>query len=145
MRFSLLDLLFAIGCIGISSFIGVFLVTGISANRKIFVGAVVGIGLYLVLVYPFYRALKLFPMILPRCPCCSNFQDRFHINGDQYPRVSFHCPSCNGEFIVWHNGKPGDDETWEHPVLVLKWPYAFGRYITMQKPGEGDPPDFEAS
>jgi hypothetical protein len=59
-------------------------------------------------------------MILPRCPFCRNFQHGFHILGGQYPRVTFRCPTCNGEFVIWHNGKPGDQETWEKPVLALK-------------------------
>lgn len=134
MRFSLLDLLFPVGCIGIGAAVGASFASGLPANGRLFAGAVIGIGLYLALIYPVYRGLKLFPMILPRCPCCASFQDGFHILGGTYPRITFRCPTCNGEFVVWHNGKPGDEETWEHPVLALKWPYALGRYQTMQKP-----------
>ena len=96
------------------------------------VGAV---GVYLALMYPFYRGLKLYPMVLPRCPCCGKLQDGFEIGGVDWPRVSLRCTTCDGEFVIWHNGKAGDRETWETPVLVLKWPYAFGIYRRAEKPG----------
>ena len=93
--------------------------------------------MYLALMYPFYRALKLFPIITPRCPCCGSFQDGYHIVHDNWPRISFRCPTCDGEFVIWYNGKPSAQETWEQPVLVLKWPYAFGIYKRAKKPEPG--------
>jgi hypothetical protein len=92
------------------------------------------VGVYFALMYPFYRGLKLYPMVLPRCPCCGKFQEGFHILGVDWPRVSLRCPTCDGEFVIWHNGKAGDRERWETPVLALKWPYAFGIYSLAKKP-----------
>ena len=137
MRFGLIDLLFAIACITVGTVLGQSIALGLPAHFRAVAGSLAGIGIYLTLVYPFYRGLKLFPLILPRCPCCGNSQDGFHVNGEHWPRISFQCPSCNGEFVVWHNGKPGTQETWEQPVLVLKWPYALGRYRMAQKPELG--------
>ena len=92
---------------------------------------VCAVCLYLAVVAPIYRRFRLFPMILPRCPCCGKFQNGFHfIHG--WPRVTFRCPTCEGEFVIRLNGKPGNSETWERPVLALKWPYAFGRYRRMR-------------
>ena len=134
MRFGLIDLLFAIACITIGMVLGQTVAPGLPASVRPVAGPVAGVCIYLALVYPFYRGLRLFPMILPRCPCCRNFQRGFHILGGQYPRVTFRCPTCNGEFVIWHNGKPDDQENWEKPVLALKWPYALGRYRRIQTP-----------
>ncbi len=51
-----------------------------------------------------------------------------------WPRITFRCGICDGEFVVWHDGTVGSDETWEVPVLVLKWPYLFGPYRKVEKP-----------
>lgn len=72
-------------------------------------------------------------MVLPRCPCCNQHQPGYHFFGE-WPRVTYRCPTCNGEFIIWHNGHPSGEETWDKPVLALKWPYALGRYKKMKKP-----------
>jgi hypothetical protein len=97
--------------------------------------------MYFALIYPFYRGFKLFPMILPQCPCCGRFQEGFHILGGNWPRIIFRCPTCDGAFVIWHNGKPSDQETWEKPVLALKWPYAFGIYKRARKPEPGTAPN----
>jgi hypothetical protein len=127
MRFGLIDLL-----------IGIFFTTvGAEATQllhrmylfylmRIAVPAC-AVGLYLAVAAPIYRRFRLFPLILPRCPCCGKFQNGFYITHG-WPRVAFLCPTCKGEFIIWLNGKPGDSETWDRPVLALKWPYVFGRY-----------------
>jgi hypothetical protein len=139
MRFSVIDLLFGVACFALGSMARALLWPGPASFRQV-AGWLSGIGVYLALIYPVYRGLKLFPMVLPRCACCRSFQDGFHTQADQWPRVSFLCPTCNSEFVVWHNGKPGDKETWDKPVLVLKWPYAFGRYKRVEKP-EADKPN----
>src|SRR5205814_9002357 len=89
MRFGLIDLLFASGCIAIGMIVGQLLASGLPSSFRPIAGPVAGVGLYLAFVYPFYRCLKLFPMILPRCPCCANFQHGFHILGGHYPRITF--------------------------------------------------------
>ena len=134
MRFGLIDLLFAIASIAIGAVLGRLLVTELPAQLQPIAGTLGGICIYLALIYPFYRGLKLFPMVLPRCPCCGSFQRGFHVLGIVWPRINFRCPTGNGDFVIWHNGKPGAQETWEKPVLVLKWPYAFGIYHRIQKP-----------
>ena len=141
MGFRLIDLLFAIACIAIGMVLGRSLASDLPPHFRSVAGLLGGVGVYLALIYPFYRALKLFPMILPRCPCCGKFQHGFHILGGPWPRISFRCPSCCGEFVIWHNGRPGNQETWEKPVLALKWPYALGRYRRIQKPEPGVAPD----
>jgi len=134
MRFGLIDLLFAIACIAIGMVLGQRVASGLPTVLRAFAGAGAGVGLYLVLIYPLYRGLRLLPMILPRCPCCRSFQHGFHILGGSWPRINFRCPSCAGEFVVWYNGSPDDQETWDKPVLALKWPYALGRYRRLQRP-----------
>ena len=93
--------------------------------------AACAVGLYLAVAAPIYRRFRLFPLLLPRCPCCGEFQNGFYFTHD-WPRTAFQCPTCKGEFVIWHNGKPGDSETWDRPVLALKWPYVFW---TVQKNG----------
>ena len=132
MRFGLIDLLFLTACLAV----GVFLVLPLAPlprNLGLLASYLVGFILYAVLIYPFYRGLRLYPMILPRCPCCRQFQQGFHFCGG-WPRVLYRCPTCNGEFVIWLNGTVGNDETWERPVLALKWPYAWGVYKRMEKP-----------
>ena len=138
MRFNLIDLLFATVSMAIGAVLGKSLALGAPSHLRAIAMVFGGVCVYLALIYPFYRGLKLFPMILPRCPCCGNFQAGFHILDPVWPRITLRCPSCNGEFIIWHNGRPSDQETWEKPVLVLKWPYAFGTYKRMKKPEAGD-------
>jgi hypothetical protein len=128
MGFRLHDLLFAIICIAIGAPGGLFLSSHLPGYLRAIAGFFAGLCVYLALIYPFYRALKLLPMVLPRCPCCQHLQQRFYIIGGCWPRICYRCPSCDGEFVIWHNGRPGNDETWEMPVLLLKWPYAFGIY-----------------
>lgn len=89
---------------------------------------------YLVLACPVYRALRLLPMLHPRCLCCNKHRDGYQFVGGAWPRRIIQCPKCGGEFIVWFNGKPGKEETWELPVLALKWPYVLGRYCKMDRP-----------
>lgn len=136
MRYGLIDFLFLTACITIGMVIGQAAAPGLPTQLRLFAGPVAAVVLYLVLVYPVYRGLRLFPMILPRCPCCRNFQHGFHVSRS-WPRAIFSCPSCNGEFVIWYNGAPGDSETWDRPVLVLKWPYAFGRYRRVERPEPG--------
>ena len=140
MRIGLIDQLFMIATIVIGALLGRLLAPHVSQPLQLLVQALCVASLYLALMYPFYRGLKLVPMILPRCPCCGNFQKGFYFLEVQWPRITFRCPSCNGEFVIWHNGTPGDQETWEKPVLALKWPYALGTYKRMSKPDPGDAP-----
>ena len=133
MRFGLFDLLFGIACI--TSGVVVWpLLPPDSPKLPVLAQLFCGLCVYLALVYPVYRGLRLFPMVLPRCPCCGKFGQGFQINGGPWPRVTFLCPLCNDEFVIWFNGKPDNQETWEKPVLALKWPYAWGIFKRMKKP-----------
>jgi hypothetical protein len=141
MRLGLIDLLIAIASTAVGAIAWQFVSPGASPGIQMGGGILIGIGIYLVLIYPVYRGLKLLPMILPRCPCCSQFQQGFHILNGEWPRIRFRCPTCSGEFVIWHNGRPDSSETWECPVLALKWPYALGRYKRMKNPEQGVPPN----
>jgi hypothetical protein len=134
MGFRLIDLLFAIASIAIGMVLGGSFTFALPTHFRSVAAPCSGLFVYLILIYPFYRGLKLFPMILPRCPCCGKLQNGFHIIGRHWPCITFRCPSCMGEFVIWHNGTPGKEETWKKPVLALKWPYAFGTYRRMRKP-----------
>jgi hypothetical protein len=134
MRFNLIDVLFMVVCLTIGTIVGLSLSSHLPGYLRPVAPPLGGLCLYLALIYPFYRGLKLYPMILPRCPCCRTFQDGFHFEDGGWPRIRFRCPTCNGEFVIWHNGKPSDQETWETPVLALKWPYALGIYIRAKRP-----------
>ena len=141
MRYGLIDVLFMFACVAIGTVVGLSLSIHLPGYLRPAAGPLGAICLYLALMYPFYRGLKLYPMLLPRCPCCRKFQDGFHFDDGGWPRVRFRCPTCDGEFVVWHNGKPGDQETWDSPVLALKWPYALGIYIRAKKPRSGAAPN----
>ena len=80
-----------------------------------------------------YRKFRLLPMLLPRCACCGQWGEGFHVL-DNWPRITLRCDKCEGEFVVWLDGKVGSDKTWEAPVRVLKWPYVFGPYRKVEKP-----------
>jgi hypothetical protein len=88
---------------------------------------------YLALAPFVYRKFGLPPMLLPRCACCGQWGEGFHVLWN-WPRIRYRCNECDGEFVVWHDGEVGSDETWEGPVLVLKWPYVFGPYRKVEKP-----------
>jgi hypothetical protein len=139
MRLGLPDLLFAIASVALGTLFWQFVNPEATSLYRIGGGLFVGSCLYLALVYPVYRVLKLLPMILPRCPCCGVFPQGLHILGGDWPRIRFRCPTCDGEFVIWHNGKPGCEESWDHPVLALKWPYALGRYKRMKNPEQDAP------
>lgn len=138
MRFGLIDLMFCSTCLAIGTVLSLRLAVDFPKSLRLIAAVLIAVGPYLILVYPFYRSLRLFPMILPRCPCCGEFQPGFHVLGGEWPRVRFRCPQCIGEFVIWHNGRPSAQETWETPVLALKWPYAFGIYRRMTKPPGAD-------
>jgi hypothetical protein len=131
MRLGVIDVLFGIGCIAVGAALGQWLAPDLPASLGLLAETVAGVSVYFALVYPFYRSFRLLPIILPRCPCCAKNQQGFDILGGHFPRIAFRCVTCNGEFAVWLNGTPGDQETWEKPVLALKWPYALGRYRRM--------------
>ena len=133
MRYSLIDLLIAIAFIGLGSGLGGCFAHDGPHSFGFLAGGFVGACAYVAAICPIYRRFRFLPMMLPRCPCCKKFQDGFHFTR-AWPRVTYRCPTCNGEFVIWHNGKVAGEETWEKPVLVLKWPYAFGRYKRMEKP-----------
>lgn len=140
--FGLFDLLFATASIAIGAVLGRFLSADFPVHFQSIAGPFSAICVYFALVYPVYRGLGLRPMVHPRCPCCGDFQQGFHILGGRWPRISIRCPACNGEFVVWFNGKPQRSrETWENPVLALKWPYALGRYKRMQRPDKDTAPN----
>jgi hypothetical protein len=137
MRMSLIDLLLFTAFLGLSSAFGAILAPQLSERMppilSYLISLFIGLTLYVAILCPLYRKFRLLPMILPRCPCCAQHQTGFHFYGG-WPRVMYKCPSCKGEFVIWHNGKPGTDETWDKPVLALKWPYALGRYVRTEKP-----------
>src|SRR5262249_33641110 len=115
MRFNLLDVFFAIACLVIGAVIGRALSFYLPGYFRPVAEPLGAVCTSLALVYPFYRGLKLFAMLVPRCPCCGNFQNGFHILDVRWPRVGFRCPTCAGEFAIWHDGRPGEQETWENP------------------------------
>ena len=90
------------------------------------------VPVYIALIPFVYRKFRLLPMLLPRCACCEKRPEGFHVL-DNWPRITLRCFKCDGEFVVWLDGKVGRDETWETPVLVLKWPYVFGPYRRVEK------------
>lgn len=132
MRFNLIDLLIAIFFMTMGTVVVSLLPPRFSCCPPLAAGLFLGTGLYLAVVAPIYRRFRLFPMILPRCPCCGKLQQGFFFTHG-WPRVIYKCPTCTGEFVIWLNGEPGDTETWDRPVLALKWPYALGRYQRMTK------------
>ncbi len=91
------------------------------------------VPVYIALIPFVYRKFGLSPMLLPRCACCGQWGEGFHVLSN-WPRITCRCFKCEGEFVVWFDGKVGRDETWEAPVLVLKWPYLFGPYRKVEKP-----------
>jgi hypothetical protein len=141
MRFGLIDLLFAIACISAGPIVAQYFGSILPGSAQTAIGIITGLGIYFALICPVYRIFRLFPMILPQCPCCGSFQPGFHIVGGQYPRIVYRCPGCNGAFVIWHNGSAREEETWDKPVLALKWPYAFGRYCKLLKPEQANTRD----
>jgi len=135
--FNVIDLLLAI------FFVGVGEVAAQPLNRFLpsilvhIIGYVGGVSFFLMAAAPIYRTFRLMPMGRPRCPCCKGFQTGFYVSRG-WPRMVFGCPSCKGEFVVWFSGEVGDTETWDKPVLALKWPYVLGRYQRMHKPMTDD-------
>src|SRR5262245_32120196 len=118
MRYGLLDLLIVIFSISIGVILGHSVAPFLPGLFRPVAEVVGAVAIYLAVVYPIYRGFRLFPMVLPRCPCCNKFQHGFHF-AQAWPRVPYRCPTCHGEFVVWHNGKPTAEETWEKPVLAL--------------------------
>jgi hypothetical protein len=127
-------------CIAVGMAVGMYLASDFSPRIRI--GAAIACALiaYLVRIYHFYTGLGLFPMVLPLCPCCRNHRDSFHILDARWPRATLQCGKCNGEFVIWLNGTPDDQETWEKPVLALKWPYAWGIYKRLNTPNPNAAP-----
>jgi hypothetical protein len=130
MRFGLVDLLIAILLASIGALAARFL---LPIHLLPVTAPCCAIGVYLAAVAPIYRRLELLPMILPRCPCCMKLQNSFTFIPDK-ERVICRCPTCDGEFVIWFSGQVGPSETWDRPVLALKWPYAWGRYKRIGKP-----------
>jgi hypothetical protein len=138
MRFNLVDLLMAIFFTGLGAALATTVTPDWPDNVQKPLGVLAGICLYLAVVYPIYRTLGLLPMVFPRCPCCHKRADVYELGG-RWPRILWHCTLCGGDFLVWHNGKPEEPEAEEKPVLALRWPYAFGRYVQASKNDETSP------
>lgn len=132
MRLGLIDLLIAIffGSVGAAAPLPLYRLFPSCLTAAAI--PVCAVCLYLTVAAPIYRKLRLKPLLLPRCPCCAKSQDGFQFI-PSWPRVHFRCLSCEGRFVIWFNGEIGDGETWETPVLVLKWPYVLGRYRRVDK------------
>lgn len=132
MRLTFIDLMIPVVLASISGIIaGIF-------PRYLPVIVFMWVPVYIAFAAFVYRKFGLPPMLLPRCACCGRRTEGFQVLLGNWPRITFRCPKCDGEFVVWHDGKVGSDETWEKPVLVLKWPYVFGPYRKMEKPKASD-------
>ena len=139
MRWGLIDMLILVFSIAIGAFLGHFGEPFLPQALRPAATVVGAVAVYLAIVYPIYRGFKLLPMILPRCPCCKQFQQGFHFT-QAWPRITYRCPTGRGEFVIWHTGKPTAEETWDKPVLALKWPYALGTYKRLIKHEPATPP-----
>ncbi len=131
MRLTFIDLMIPVGFAFIGGIIAPSFLPDYPLVFMLILVAVVPV--YIALAPFVYRKFGLLPMLLPRCACCGKRPEGFHVL-DNWPRITFRCCKCDGEFVVWHDGKVGSDETWEAPVLVLKWPYVFGPYRKVEKP-----------
>ena len=136
MRFSLIDLIIFTAFAGISSAAGLQLsdvlqpqIPGIICMAAAWV---LGLLAYLAAACPLYRRFRWRPLLLPRCPHCNSQKDGFQLS-QAWPRINYKCLSCSGEFVIWHSGRVTEDETWDKPVLAIKWPYVFGVYKRMSK------------
>jgi hypothetical protein len=134
LGYNLVDLLFAIACLAIGEPLGGYLASGSPDFLRAAAGHLCALCVYLALMYPFYYGLKRYPMTHPRCACCDKWQNGYFVHAVEWPRVVYRCPTCEGEFAVWHNGRAGTKETWDKPVLALTWPYGLGVYRRLQKP-----------
>ena len=131
MQFTLVELMIPVGLFFISSFIAAPFLPHYPLVYVLILVATIPV--YIALAPFFYRRFRFLPMLLPRCACCGQWGEGFYVL-DNWPRITFRCFKCDGEFVVWTGGKVGSDETWEAPVLVLKWPYVFGPYRKVEKP-----------
>lgn len=130
MRFTLIDMMMPVG---LMLFVTVLVPPSFLFHHPL-LAPVVTILIYYLALAPFvYRKFGLSPMRLPRCACCGQWGEGFHVLAN-WPRIRCRCFQCEGEFVVWFDGKVGRDETWETPVLILKWPYVFGPYRKVEKP-----------
>ena len=130
MRYTLIDGLIPVGFF----FIGLIIAPSFLLHYPlVYMSIMVAVVLYIALAAFIYRKFRLLPMILPRCACCGQWGEGFDVLNN-WPRITCRCWKCDGEFVVWFDGKVGSDETWEAPVLVLKWPYVFGPYRKVEKP-----------
>jgi hypothetical protein len=130
MRLGLLDLLFVVVSVSLGALLGRFFGGYLPVSMRLPAMLLCGIGMYASLICPFYCHLRLFPMILPRCPCCGYLPAGYHVEGC-WPRIYCRCHNCQKEFLLWMNGHVDEPEPESVPVLVLRWPYAFGRYIRV--------------
>ena len=131
MRLTLIDFMFPVVWFGFIA--GIIAPSFLPHYPSVFMFVMAAVVYYLALAPFVYRKFGLLPMLLPRCACCGQWGEGFYVL-DNWPRITYRCWQCEGEFVVWHDGKVGSDETWETPVLVLKWPYVFGPYRKMEKP-----------
>ena len=68
------------------------------------------VSVYIALAPFVYRKFGLLPMLLPRCACCGQWGEGFHLL-DNWPRITCRCFKCEGEFGIWLDGKVGSDDT----------------------------------
>ena len=135
MRLTLIDLLIADLLVLIGVALGIVLSAALHSLPPLIAACSGAIALYLLAIGPIYKWLHYPPMVLPRCPCCHKPQRGFHITG-AWPRITYRCPTCHGEFIIYLTGKPAPDEPWDKPVLAPKWPYPIAGYKRIKKPDQ---------
>lgn len=127
MRFSLIDLLIPI------AFVSPGTIIAARYGYHPVLGGAVAYAAYFTIIGFIYRRLRLPPLKLPSCACCSESPSRFQVQGS-WPRLEFLCPSCKGRFVIWMSGDASGEQTWCDPVIELRWPYIFGRYVRVLPP-----------
>ena len=131
MRFSLIDLLIAIGVIAASQLaVDAALDAARARPPRILVLCLTTLlttFLMITVVAFMYRRCRLLPLHLPTCPHCNKSTSGYRVVGGEWPQVSVSCGGCQGAVqLVFDRRAPLSPSSTESPILILQWPENLG-------------------
>jgi hypothetical protein len=140
MRFSLIDLLIAIGIVALGMTLVMVAGQWMGVGRpwralELPLGMSLGLLLYLLITPPVYRWLHLYPLLLPVCPHCRRRPGLYRFVERAPPRFVVACGACEREIEWWLERPANGDVSTTMPSLLWSWPHSIGRWRLISRGG----------
>ena len=136
MRFSLTDLLIAMGTTLTGTFIGVMAAHSIGRPQWDILSALIfGLLAYLLLTPLIYRRFKLRPLLFPQCPKCKDKNRGYYFASAKpdWPKDHITCAACQTDIDLWYEAPKHQLPSAPKHSFQLLWPQSWGRWRNVSK------------